>query len=98
MDVDGEAKAQRKVSPLTFLPVFIFIFIFFLYQVLSFFSLPSFLLVVVIKERRRRKKRGRPSVIFKTGPTIACMYVRPAFIRRRETLFPDVIDVGSVSL
>ena len=91
MDVDGEAKAQRKVSPLTFLPVFIFIFIFFLYQVLSFFSLPSFLLVVVIKERRRRKKGGGHLSFSRPGRLLrVCTSVRRSSVAARRC-FPTLL-------
>jgi hypothetical protein len=83
MDVDGEVKAQRKVSPLlslyhcSFLPVVAVV-------------------VVVIKiyiKRGERIKKGKAICHFQTGRLLR-VCVRPTFIRRRKTLLPDVIDVG----
>jgi hypothetical protein len=84
MDVDGEVKAQRKVSPLLSL-----------YHC-SFLPVVAVVVVVVIKiyiKRGERIKKGKAICHFQTGRLLR-VCVRPTFIRRRKTLLPDVIDVG----
>ena len=91
MDVDGEAKAQRKVSPLTFLPVFIFIFIFFFTKFYHSSLFHPFCLLLLLKKEEEEKKGGGHLSFSRPGRLLrVCTSVRRSSVAARRC-FPTLL-------